>query len=820
MRLPIDDHLDDCAAILRDRNLVLVAEPGAGKTTRLPPRLLEGPHGPRRVVVLEPRRLAARLAATHVARELGGEVGGLCGYEVRFDRRVSERTRLRYMTEGMFIRGLTAGADAPMEADVVVFDEFHERHLDGDHALARLLLLQQTTAPDLRLVAMSATLDPEPLRARMNAAVRHVSGRVYPVDVDYVPDRDRPLDRQVLRSLQRLVEEGLDGHVLVFLPGMRAIEDARTRCAAFCEHHGIAIHRLHGDLDLREQQRAIAPGEGRRVILSTNIAESSVTIDGVVAVIDAGLANVARRHPWSGALELRQEEISRASADQRAGRAGRTRAGRCLRLYGRDNLARRAAADTPEIERADLSRLVLDLAAAELDADALPWLDAPPAASLSAARGLLDDLGATRDRRITELGAFMQRLPVHPRHGRVLAAARDLGVGRLAARAVATLQEGLRARPRDRGGRCDALECFETLTRERGGIGLGHARRVAQQLAPRNGRDHLRGDDAELALSEAFMAGFGDRLAAVVDDGPGQRRAQFAGGGFAEVPPHSVAYRARFCVVADVSRRATGTRRRLIVESATVVDPATILEQRLEHVEERVRTTYDDAADRVIARRELCIESVVVESEPFTPDIASVGEALRAAAIKKGHEHYDPQGRLIALATRLELANDYGAELPPLDAHAVSSTLLDACACVTSLAALRKMDLTPLALGRLGVDPGWIDRELPSHVNLAGGRRLEVQYSSAAPPHVASWLQDFFGSAHGPTLLSGRLPLVLHLLAPNRRPVQVTTDLQSFWDVHYPALRRQLMRRYPRHDWPEDPVNATPPPPRGRRRRR
>ena len=388
MRLPIDDHLDDCAAILRDRNLVLVAEPGAGKTTRLPPRLLEGPHGPRRVVVLEPRRLAARLAATHVARELGGEVGGLCGYEVRFDRRVSERTRLRYMTEGMFIRGLTAGADAPMEADVVVFDEFHERHLDGDHALARLLLLQQTTAPDLRLVAMSATLDPEPLRARMNAAVRHVSGRVYPVDVDYVPDRDRPLDRQVLRSLQRLVEEGLDGHVLVFLPGMRAIEDARTRCAAFCEHHGIAIHRLHGDLDLREQQRAIAPGEGRRVILSTNIAESSVTIDGVVAVIDAGLANVARRHPWSGALELRQEEISRASADQRAGRAGRTRAGRCLRLYGRDNLARRAAADTPEIERADLSRLVLDLAAAELDADALPWLDAPCGEPL-AARGLL-----------------------------------------------------------------------------------------------------------------------------------------------------------------------------------------------------------------------------------------------------------------------------------------------------------------------------------------------------------------------------------------------------------------------------------------------
>nr|MDQ3299298.1 ATP-dependent helicase HrpB [Myxococcota bacterium] len=429
--LPIDDVLPQLVAAVRDRRVaVLVAPPGAGKTTRVPGALRDAGVVTGEIVVLQPRRLAARLAATRVASERRVELGGEVGYEVRFDRKASAATQIRFVTEGVLTRRLLSDPEL-RGVGCVIIDEFHERHLDGDLALALVARLRERR-PELALVVMSATLDAEPVAAYLGdaapapdgapAPIIRSEGRVFPVTVEHLdqPD-DRHLGKQIAGAVRRIAQANLDGDVLVFLPGAGEIRRATEDLADVAATFDLAVLPLHGDLTVDEQDRAVKPAKQRKVILSTNVAETSVTIDGVVCVIDSGLARIARHSPWSGLPSLQIEPVSRASCAQRAGRAGRTRPGRVVRLYTKHDHDTRRAFEVPEIGRTDLAGAALELHGAGLAGlGALRWYEAPPAVAAAAAEELLARLGAIADGTITALGRRMLRFPVHPRLGRIV----------------------------------------------------------------------------------------------------------------------------------------------------------------------------------------------------------------------------------------------------------------------------------------------------------------------------------------------------------------------------------------------------------------
>src|SRR5918997_835582 len=446
--LPIDPLLPEIVASLRrGPNLVVEAPPGAGKTTRVPPALLDaGVAGEGEVWVLEPRRLAARLSARRVAEERGESLGETVGYQVRFDEVGGARTRLRFLTEGVLTRRLLADPRLG-RAGVIVLDEFHERHLQADLAVALLRRLQRTERPDLRLVVMSATLDAAPVAEFLESPVLRSEGRRFHVEIEHLarPD-ERPLAEQVASAVARLITEGaggLDGDVLVFLPGAAEIRRAQSACEQLAERHDLLVVPLHGELPAEEQDRAVRPAGRRKLILSTNVAETSVTIEGVAAVIDSGLARVAGQSPWSGLPVLKVSRVSRASAVQRAGRAGRTREGRCLRLYTAQDFGARPPHETPEVRRLDLAESVLELrAAGVVDVGGFEWFEPPAPEALEAAETLLRRLGATDAAgRVTDAGRAMLRLPLHPRLGRIVVEAEGRGVAREACTIAALISE-------------------------------------------------------------------------------------------------------------------------------------------------------------------------------------------------------------------------------------------------------------------------------------------------------------------------------------------------------------------------------------------
>lgn len=867
-RLPIEDHLDAVVARWREGHVVLVAEPGAGKTTMVPPALLaamEADAGDAadtdEIVVLAPRRMAARLAARRVAALLGEPVGQRCGYEVRFDHKVSSRTKIRFMTEGLFTRRLRSDPTLA-KVGTVIFDELHERHLDADLGLA---LTRALTRPrPLRIVAMSATIDAAPVARFLDAPVIEVPGRTFPVEIEHLGDDGRPLERRVLRALTDEVDRGLDGHVLVFLPGAAEIRRTAEACEGYARAHGFALHTLHGELAPEKQDQAIAPPadrKTRKLILSTNVAETSVTIDGIALVIDSGLARIASHDPWTGIARLDLGPISRASATQRAGRAGRTRAGRCVRLYGRGDFERRRAFDRPEIATSDLSALALDVAAAGHRLDGLAWLEPPPPVAAAAATELLELLGAIErdagDRtELTEVGRALLDFPLPPRLARLVVAGEALGIARLAADVAAVLAE--RPLPRDHRRRADADAAADPLVDL--AVLDGHRRtrrdeappralmsrigRARKQLAdilrarPRPARDtprprddtpRPRDDEArDAALCRALLAAFPDRVAQVQpDSGPtdGRRRLALAGGGSAILSPASHVRSADWVVALDVDTRAgTGGGDKTLVRAAAAIDPDWLIEDHAEHIDERDALDFDERRGRVIHHAELRYRGLLLERDtrPARPGEAATAVLRRAAAsrpfaafLPKSEAETFEQLRLRAAF----LARHRPDSFAPLDDARLEALRDEACEGLTSFEELRNAGLGYLARNLVGDDVGKLDTLAPHHVQLAGGRRLPVHYEPNRDPWVASRLQDFFGSVHGPAVLDGAVPLVLHLRAPNNRDVQVTTDLDGFWSRHYPDLRKALMRRYPKHAWPEDPRTASPPAPRQRRRR-
>lgn len=824
--LPIDAHLDAVRDAVRSHaGVVIVAEPGAGKTTRVPPALLDLVEG--EIVVLEPRRIAARLAARFVAEELGEKVGERVGYQVRFDERVSKRTRIRFVTEGILLRRLARDPEL-RGAGAVIFDELHERHLQGDLALA--LCRRARERRTLHIVAMSATLDATPIADYLDAPVLRVPGRSFPVEVEHAERIEtRRLDEQVAAAVRRtLAEPG--GDVLVFLPGSREIRWAGQRCRGPCDAAGAELAVLHGSLAPDAQDKVLRTGGRRKVVLSTNVAESSVTLPGVTTVIDSGLERRAGHDPWTGLPSLTVERISQASAIQRAGRAGRVRAGKCVRLFTEHEFRARPAQGAPEIARLDLAELVLLLRAQGHDPHAFDFLEAPPPAALAAAETLLEKLGALNAGEVTERGRFMQSLPTHPRLARVIDEGCARGVGPRACLLAAILAErdvrsqrsdGDRVLTADALGVIEDIEAIDAEGLRRTEIAargiqpeaLTQVRRARDQLASaaRSGREPRASlADEEETLRLCILAGFPDRVGK--RDG---RRVVFARGGAAELDESSGVHGGELVVAVEVRDRAgaphaggsprEGVRSRRTITSACELDAEHVLELFPDRVVERESMRFDRGTEQVERVRALEFDGLVLDEsvhrDGHGPEVA---QTLARAAKETGLSRFFDLDALTAFQRRVEFANSHGLLLGDTDDAAIDRALELLCENRRSFADLQGADLVR-ALGQT-FDPSrfaHFDRVAPTRVTLAGRRSVEVHYEADRPPWIASRLQDFFGLSEGPRV--GGEPLVLHLLAPNRRAVQVTTDLAGFWERHYPALRRQLMRRYPKHAWPEDP---------------
>jgi ATP-dependent helicase HrpB len=786
LHLPIDALIPDILAHLRQANtLVLEAPPGAGKTTCVPAALLD--LGAGEVLVLEPRRLAARLAARFVAGERGEKVGETVGYQVRFEEVAGPRTRLRFLTEGVLTRRLLS--DPRLErAGCVVLDEFHERHLEGDLALALLRRLQRTARLDLKLVVMSATLDAAPVAAYLgDAHVLRSQGRQHPLDIEYTPHSAAPLEEQVAAALSRLGSLAKGSHALVFLPGGAEIRRAQNACSGIARRNGWTLLPLHGDQSPEEQDRAVAPSDQTKIILSTNVAESSITIDGVTVVIDSGVARVSGHSAWSGLPTLQVARISQASANQRAGRAGRTGPGRAIRLYPREDFARRPAHDVPQVLRDDLAPTALLLSALGIRIAGLDWLDAPPAAAIEHAEGLLRQLGATGS-----IARDMARYPLHPRLSRLVVEACRRGVERDGCVVAGLLSAGERLPDRPtHSTRSDLLALAESEWSPR-------AAQIVRQVSSvaRPGRS-ARNEDALLI---SVLTAFPDRVA--------RRRSgtelQLANGGAAQLAGNSTVTEAELMVAVEAEDRKE--QKAPLVRLASAIEPEWLLDLFPERLREVSQLQWNRSGERVEAVSSLMFDEIAIETRRATPDPEAAGAMLAHKAEEAGIARFADPEELEGYLQRVAFAARHATIASP-DPEAALRTLAIGMRSFGELeAATRDGGLIRALEQQLGPNGRrLLDEVAPSRVRLPRGRELRVHYEAGQPPWIASRLQDFFGMRQTPTVARGAVPLVVRLLAPSQRPVQTTTDLAGFWERLYPQLRKELGRRYPKHSWPENP---------------
>ena len=831
--LPIDPILPEViAALHRQPCLVVRAPTGAGKTTRVPPALLDaGVAVGRRVLLLEPRRVAARAAARRMAMERGGRLGDEVGYQVRFDRQYGPQTRLLVVTPGVLLRLLQ---DDPFleSTGAVVFDEFHERGLESDLALGMVRLIQQTVRPELRIVVMSATLAVDAISVYLGGCpVVAGEGRQYPVEIRHEPRPEhRPWPAAAAQAAERLLDQ-TDGDLLVFLPGMQEIRQAARHLEAVAAERDVAVLPLHGDLPAEQQDAALAPQGRRKIVLATNVAETSVTVEGVAGVVDTGLARTLTFDPGVGLDRLRLTPISRASADQRAGRAGRTRPGVCVRLWSAASQRGRPEQTEPEIRRVDLAGAVLQLLCmGEANVAKFPWLEPPPEATVARALLLLRRLGALDDRGVTSLGRTLARLPVHPRLARLLIDGALGGGPERAALTAALLSERdpfLRpaegGRPPPRHGsisdildRAEALEGFERggqIDSPAGTLNRGAAQFVLQA------RDHLLRSlrhemrrsgpkivpsSADEAVLRPLLAAFPDRLARRREAG-GRRGVMVGGRGVRLAPWCGVTDSELFlCIDVDAGQSET------LVRQASAVRRDWLPPERLTVA---VETAFDAEAERVTARRRVRFEDLVLEeTEAALPNDEQTAAVLASAAAGRLDRVLPPDDSPAALyRTRVRWLREWMPEagLPTLDEDDLRDILTWLCAGRRSFAELRSADWLSAFQGRLThAQRQAVEREAPERLEAPSGSRIALKYEPGRPPVLAVRIQEVFGLRETPRLAGGRAAVLLHLLAPNYRPQQVTDDLASFWANTYPQVRKELRARYPRHAWPEDPWAA------------
>jgi ATP-dependent helicase HrpB len=841
--LPVYELESSVIASLRGSGRVIVQAPtGSGKSTQIPQMLLA--HGlleRGQVVVMQPRRLAARMLASRVAQEVGTGLGDLVGYQIRLESRVSERTRIRFVTEGILLRQMTFDPGL-RSVSAIIFDEFHERHLYGDISLARALEIQRHGRPDLMIAVMSATLESGALREYLAPCDVLVSrGRTHPVRVEYLA---KPVDFEAepvwdvaARECERLAGT-TPGDMLVFMPGAYEIGRTIQAIQGLRGLRGYAALPLHGELPPEAQDRAVARSGGRKIIVSTNVAETSLTIDGVTAVVDSGLARMARFDPERGINTLLVERISAASAEQRAGRAGRTAPGVCARLWTEREHGRRPAHEAPEVKRLDLSEVVLTLKAAGIvDIAGFDWFEKPEPRGIERAEALLSDLGALAGPggAITEVGRRMLRFPVHPRYARMFLAAQERGCVRPVAM-MAALTQGrnflLRGVPRQVDeAREEAFgeeheSDFFLLMRawryaERGGYSLDACRRLgihaqaARQVGPlfeqfmgiaaAEGLDvaERRADGAE--VRKCVLAGFPDHLARRLD--ASTLRCELVHGRRGLLARESAIGKAPLLVAAEITEvGGRGGEVSVILNIATAVEEAWLAELFPGELTDRREVAYDAAAKRVVARRERRFRDLVLESRSGSDDVPpDEAAALLAREVLSGRITIDAWDE--AVEQWIVRVNRLAEWFPEYEVNPVTDgdrkTLVEqVCYGETSARGVKGREVMPVLRDWLTAEQlAAMEDAVPERLTMANGRRSRLTYPKEGPPVLSARIQELYGIEGRFSLGRGRVPVKIEVLAPNHRPIQVTEDLTSFWREIYPKMKPELSRRYPRHEW-------------------
>jgi ATP-dependent helicase HrpB len=853
--LPIYELEPALLASLRTHSrLVLQAPTGSGKSTQVPQMLLDGGlAGEGEIVVLQPRRLATRMLAARVAHERGGRLGEEVGYQIRLDRVCSARTRIRFVTEGVLLRQMLSDP-ALRGVRAILFDEFHERHLYGDITLARALDLQETRRPDLKLVVMSATLDGAALGKYLAPCELLTSrGRTFPVEIEYL-DRspgDMPIWEAAAGEFERLARE-TEGDVLVFMPGSYEIGRtinaiSHTRAGRDC-----VVLPLHGELPVADQDAAVSRYERRKVIVSTNVAETSLTIDGVRVVIDGGLAKIARFDPYRGINTLLTERISRASADQRAGRAGRTAPGRCVRLWTEREHGDRAAQELPEVKRLDLAEVVLTLKAGGVeDVAKFRWLEPPDPRSLDRALTLLTDLGAlacrpcvsdgagdmasgtdARQSAITPLGRRMLAFPAHPRYARMLLAAHDLGCVRSVA-LIAALTQGRHLLQRSGGkqmqsDRDDLLgdsadsDFFLLMRAHRFaeqrhfnpgpcrelGINALAAREAAAlteqflRIAKDEGLDTEPHDTPPEALQRCVLAGFPDMVALRLDSGT--LRCALVHGRKGVLARESVVG-APLLVASEVREVAIRGEVETLLTLATAIREEWLRELFPEAFEETTTAYFDATLRRVLGKKQTRFHDLVLRAEvSYTPP-AEEAAALLAREVIAGTcplKHWDNavEQWILRLNQLAQWHPEF--ELPRLGDADRQMLIEQLCEGATTYKAIKEREVWPTVkswLSRAQLD--LLEKFAPERIELPNGRKAKVIYDATAAPTIATRIQDLYGVTGELRIAGDRIPLVIQVLAPNHRPIQITQNLETFWKESYPKIKQELQRKYPKHEW-------------------
>jgi ATP-dependent helicase HrpB len=801
----------------------------------------QGLLGDGEVVVLQPRRLAARLLATRVAAERSVRLGTEVGYQVRLDSRVSEQTRIRYVTEGILLRQLLSSPTLE-GVSAIMFDEFHERHVYGDITLAQARLLQETSRPDLKLIVMSATLDTDLVRQYLDPCpILSTEGRQYPVEVEYLPPaRDSrhhpPLWDAAADAFERLASE-VDGDILVFMPGAYEIGRTLSAIGDLSCSRGWTLLPLYGELPAAEQDRAVSPAEGRKVVVATNVAETSITIDGVRAVIDSGVARKARFDPHRGINTLLIEPISQASADQRTGRAGRTAPGRCLRLWSESDHQGRPRHELPEIRRIDLAEILLMLKAQGVpDSRRFAWLEAPDETTIERAEQLLRDLGAADPEtgQITDMGQRMVSFPVHPRYARMLLAGHTYGCTREAALIAALTQDRdllvrripkhvREARENLLGDRADSdffilmrawryaqQHNFRLDACQRLGIHARAARQVTPlfeqflRVAEQQGLMlNERGADQE-AIRKCILTAFVDQLALRRDQGT--LRCELVHARRGELARDSAVRHSPLFVASEIDEiEHTHQDLTVILRLATVVEQEWLSELYPDELTNRTDVTFDASGKRVAARQLTLFRDLVLQSKLAGQPPAEEAAALLAREVLAGRfklKHWTPE-----VEQWIYRLNRVAQGCPDLGLAAIGDAdrlWLTQQICLGCFSARDIVNRPVWPVLKAWVGPGQealIDRYAPDRLQLPSGHRARIRYAEDAPPTLSARIQDLYGLLETPSMAMDHQPLLIEILAPNQRPVQVTTDLANFWHITYPELKPQLQKRYPKHEW-------------------
>lgn len=793
---------DELCAALRKGNVLLQAEPGAGKSTALPIALLFNGQIGGRIILLEPRRLAARSVAQRLASHLGEKVGQRVGLRMRSDTRVSDKTQLEVVTEGVLTRMLQSDPALDGVA-VVIFDEFHERSLHADLGLALCLEVQQALRDDLRILLMSATLEADQLASQLQPVQRfHCSVRQHPVEISWVGDKRESLPSRIAQVVCMALAEH-PGDVLVFLPGVAEINRAASLLQPRLDT-GVSLHRLHSGVDVSAQARATeaAKPEHRRVILATSIAETSITIDGVRVVVDSGLERRARTDSSTGAQRLHTVMASQASATQRAGRAGRTAPGVCYRLWSETDHLRRAEHWQPEIIRADLTMLFLDLALwGATGQNDLPWLQPPPMASLARAEDLLRQLNVWQGNRLTAHGKRVAELPVNPRLGHMLVWAAEQGVAKLACQLAVLLDDQQRLH--------GSVDLEPGLKAPQSKSAAHRSRQLSALLNVRPGTSSSI--SAAVVLAQAFPDWIAQRRAGE----PG--RYLLACGAGAVLDAEDPLARCEWLVVAQLG--GAGAQARIF--AALALDIAELERHSAEKFESIDHLDWDDRQQRVIAEQRVMIGSLIVKSK----GLQNISDEDKAKALligirKRGigvlpwnSESREWQARVNRMR-KLAFSTGKG-EYPMVDDDSLLDSLhqwlLPWLQGVGSIKSLQQIDLLKVFNGMLDHQQKTLmDECLPRRYQVPSGSSISLSYCQPGNPVLSVRLQEMLGCADNPTIARGRIPLKVELLSPASRPVQVTEDLANFWHNSYPAVKKELAGRYPKHVWPDDPLNAQP----------